>query len=128
VDDVLSTVMNIWFTIFVFIIYNVFSLPQKALAGLNATLVLIFVATSIICVSATTVHRNCLKSYGKLCSLMCLDDSRHKHRFVEILDCFVRNRTCYTIYRTYAMTTTSYITMLGYSVSSFFVLGSMSKR
>jgi hypothetical protein len=128
VGDMITTVINVWFTIFVFIIYNITSLHQKIPAGVNVMLMFIFFVTSVLCVLATTVHRNCLKSYGNICSLMCLDESCHKKRFVEILDYFVRRRTCYTIYRTYVMTTTSYLTIVGYSVSCFFVLGSMYRR
>jgi hypothetical protein len=124
VGDMLSTVTKIWFVVFAFIIYNITSHQQKISAGLNVILMFVFFVTSVLCVLATTVHRNCLKSYGKICSLMCEDDSCYKNRFVEILDYFVCKRTCYTIYRTYAMTTTSYLTIVGYSVSCFFVLGS----
>jgi hypothetical protein len=126
--DMISAVINVWFTIFVFIIYNITSLHQKIPAGVNVMLMFIFLVTSVLCVLATTVHRNCLKSYGKICSLMCVDDSCYKKRFGEILDYFVRKHTCYTIYCTYVMTTTSHLTIVGYSVSCFFVLGSVYRR
>lgn len=67
-------------------------------------------------------------TYPNICSLMAWDYSRHKHNFIEILDYFNRKRTCYTIYRNYPVTTTFYLTIIGYSFSFFFILGSIDRR
>jgi hypothetical protein len=128
VGDMVTTVVNVWFTVFAYIIYNLISLRQMIPAGLNVTLMIIFFVTSVLCVLATEVHRNCLKSYGKICSLMSHDDSCHKRHFAEILDYFIRKHTCYKIYHGYSMTTTSYLSILGYSASCFFIIGSLYNR
>jgi hypothetical protein len=60
--------------------------------------------------------------------LMALDQSCHRRQFIEILDYFAKRRTCYTIYRTYPLTTTSHLTIIGYSFSCFFILYSLNNR
>jgi hypothetical protein len=129
IGDVLTTIINVWFTLFAYFIYSTIVSNARSLpVALNITLAGVFMVTTLLCAVTISVHRNCMKSYGKICSLMTLDNSHHKQHFTEILDFFIRRRTCYTIYRGYEMTATTYLTLIGYSFSCFFILGSVDKR
>jgi hypothetical protein len=128
VGDIITILITTWLATFSYFIYNLVLAHTPTTIAFNLTLLVVFMSATILNIIATFVHRNCLHSYEKICSLMALDRSHYKRNFTEILDFFVSRRTCYTIYRTYAMTTTSYLTMLGYTVSCFFILGSIHKR
>jgi hypothetical protein len=75
-----------------------------------------------------STHRRCLKAYPLLCSLMALDQSSHKKQFTEILDYYAKRKTCFTLYRLYPLTTTTHLTIIGYTFSCFFIVSSMNNR
>lgn len=129
IGDMTTTVINVWFTLFAYFIYSSMSdnRQQHMSIALVLTILAAFTVTSLVCFLVTSVHRNCRLSYVKLCSLMALDESRHKQQFTGILDYFNRQQTCYTVFRNYNMTATTYLTIVGYSFSCFFVLSSVNK-
>jgi hypothetical protein len=124
--DLISAALSIWFVFFAFITHNTIgaSVPIEFILLLS----LVFIVLTGVWYTLLTLHRHCLRTYPLLCSLMALDQSRYKKQFVEILDYYGKQQTCYTIYRTYPMTTTTYLTIVGYSFSCFFLLCSERLR
>jgi hypothetical protein len=127
--DIISCALSIWFALFALFTYNAIAQGQKGLPiELSLVLSFIFVTMTTIWYVLLELHRRCLKTYPLICSLMALDQSYHKQQFIEILDYFVKRRTCYTIYRSYPLTTTSHLTIISYSLSCFFMLCSANNR
>jgi hypothetical protein len=124
-----SVGLTIWFVLFAFFIYNTIKLRQGHLpAELSLVLVSVFIVMTLVWLFLLALNRRCLKTYPLICALMALDQSSHKRSFTEILDYFVRRKTCYTIFGSHPMTTTTYFTIISYSFSCFFIICSASNN
>lgn len=65
-----------------------------------------------------TLHRLCRRSYLPLCSLMAYDRSRSRLDFGNIIEMYVRNKTCYTLF-IYPFTPTTILSTVGQSFTSY---------
>jgi hypothetical protein len=126
VSDSYSVVSTMWFTIFAFYTYKLFSNSVGAVVSILVGIMLIFLICSGTII--LTIQRDLKRSYPKICSLMAHDRSMYKQNFVKIIEYFVNDRHCFTIFRIYTMKSTTLLTMIGYSFSCFFIVGSMYKR
>lgn len=120
--------ITVWFSLFGFSTYSWRTHLENLPISLHLMLFAVLVGVTNMSYALLSLHRKCLKTYPNICSLMAYDSSRYKKNFVEIIDCYDRKRTCFTMCRCYPMTTTTYLTMIGYSFSFYFILGSMSRR
>jgi hypothetical protein len=121
ISDILSLSIFIWLTCCAGVGYNCLidagaSIPTQ----IGSLLVLGFIAWAAATYFLLELHRNCLKTYNILCSLMAHDRSKQKRRFIKILDFFTHmNRTTYTLLQSYPYRPTTFITIIGWSVSCF---------
>lgn len=129
ITDLVSMALSIWFVLFAAFIYDMVTQKQRGFP-LELCLALLFALSvvSSMWMVLLVLHRRCVKSYAPLCSLMALDWSGRKNRFIHTLDYYCKRRICYTVYRGQPITATSYVTIIGYTFSIFFVIASTSNR
>lgn len=133
-SGVVTVTLFIWTTgIAVIVIMNV-KYASASQAGHLDILNICVGLVSLGCFSMTsllllTLQRGCSKSYVSICSLMAYDQSKYKRYFMRILDYYTtKNRTCYTIIHRYPYTTTTYFSVIGWTISSYLILDSFFRH
>lgn len=127
--DLVSMALTVWFILFATFNYGLISHKQRGFPlELSLVLLFVFAVMSSCWFILLFLHQRSMRSYSSLCSLMALDRSKHKRQFTRILDYFVRQKAAYTVYRSYPITAATFLTLIGYSFSCFFILASSRNR
>jgi hypothetical protein len=122
-SDVLTAAIVIWLGACAMIGYNCLTnvrgrVPNVVRFILTVTLMLITAGTYYLLL----LRRGCLRGYKTLCSLMAHEQTGQKRCFIKIMDFFNEmNRTTYTLAHHYPYKPTTFITILGYTLSCFFI-------
>jgi len=85
---------------------------------------------SALTMTLLALHRVCNKSYTLFCSLMAYDQTSRKTTYMKLIDFFTkdRRRISFTIFHKIVFTPKSYITMIGWSISCYFVAYTLVKQ
>lgn len=126
--DAISILLFVWFSLLAFYTYTTSVDRGQLPLALHLTMLYILFMTTVICILILTLHRRCLTTYPKICSLMAHDSSKHKRNFIGIMDYYLQKRTCFKIYRCWPLTASTYMTLIGYSFSCFFILAALNRR
>lgn len=81
-----------------------------------------------VCFSLLALQAACLRSYPKFCSLMARDGRKLGHKYGLVMELYVRKRSCFTLLGQYPFETTTFITVIGWAFSCFFVITSLLRR
>jgi hypothetical protein len=121
VSDVLTVVIGIWLSSCAMVSYNSLtsvSFPNIILLGLIVGFFIVTLASHFL----LTLRRCCLRSYVTLCSLIAYSHFHKRSSFVKMLDFFVgMNRTTYTLAHRYPYKSSTFISIIGYSLSCFLI-------
>lgn len=135
ISDILTAAITIWLTTFA--IYGRFSAGYYTNRRQGCRLPLLIMALQLITffgVSSATasllgLNRCCMRSYQVICSIMALDRSRRRRRFLRILDFYTKNkRPFYTLFQQYPFKATTFISILGWSISCFLIFDGLLRR
>lgn len=140
-SDVLTFTLIIWFSIFLAYIYisiDGYVFAPEILVQVNTIaearfkpgtspyhlliVIIPMVALTVIYWSLLDLHRRCLITYRYLCPIMAMYQSDRRRTFLPILDYFSDRRTCYSLFRMTPFLPTTYLSIVGWSFSCFFVL------
>lgn len=88
-----------------------------------------FCLMSFLSWNAFQLHGACIRTCRLMCSLMAFDQSRYKKGFAKILDFYCNHKKCgYTLFHQYPYTPTTYLSIIGWSFSCFFIIHSLFKQ
>lgn len=142
-SDALSFTLCMWFCIFLLYVYisnngHAYSLldtdsttktnresngSQLRTSPYNLMLLIIpMIDVFGVCFLLMMLHNRCLITYKYLCSLLAMHHSTHKLMFLPIMDYFVEHRNCYTLFRVKPFLPTTFLSILGWTFSCFFIL------
>lgn len=72
------------------------------------------------------LHTSTMRSYQTICSIMALDESPHKWRFTKVLDYYSKyHMNSYSWFRKYPVCHTTYVSAIGFVVSSNIIIQNM---
>lgn len=140
-SDVLTLCLLIWFSTFLLYIYMslgdykyapVFLIHLGLASASNydptasniiALIVLVpMLVVTMVFWSLLALHRRCMLTYRYLCPILARYKSQQKASFLPILDYFSERRTCFSLFRMAPFLPTTYLSIVGWSFSCFFVL------
>lgn len=134
-SDILTVALSIWvgiFTSYVFVAPNglipIGTNPQERLRAAREGWIHIIILTvpmilvTVILLALLTLHRYCMKTYPIICTLMAHHQSLNKTAFIPILDSFLERRTCYRLFRLNPFLPTTFLSLIGWSFSCFFIV------
>lgn len=134
VSDILTATLLIWlsgFAIFNYLALNYYWTNQKVDMPIFVftiqvvNMVLITFASHRILI----LHKCSLKSYKSLCSLMTYYQSKRKSSFLAILDLYTtRTRYFYTLFQHYPLSPTTFMSVLGWTLSCFMIFENLFIR
>jgi hypothetical protein len=122
VSDVLTYAILVWLAGCAVVSYNVVITDRRSSVPMA---ILFLLAVGLVVIAAIThfilrLRRSCLDGHKALCSLIASHQSCEKQRILSVLDFFDKiNRTTFTLAHCYPYKPTTFITILGYSVSCF---------
>ena len=134
VSDVLTGFIIIWLTTFAS--FGRYSATVYA-GGRESELLLIMFLVQMLtfCLVASSsfsllvLQRRCIRSYHVICSIAAFDQSRMKRSFLRILDFYtVQRRLYYTLFQQYPYTGTTFLSIIGWSVSCFLIFDSLFRH
>jgi hypothetical protein len=123
VSDIITLAVFVWLATCAMIGHNFLSQSRPSIPlVIEFFLVLGFIIMTGFAHSLLRLRRCCLRSYRTICSLMAYDRTAHKKRFIRMMDFYTQlNRASYTLARSYPFKPTTFITIIGYSLSCFFI-------
>lgn len=121
ISDVLTLALGIWFTGCLVVGFNFLALNRTTMP---AFMVLILAVSFAVMSTAThfllALSRSCKRSYLKLCSMMAEDKVERKCQAMKLMDFFTEmNRTFYTLAHRFPYKSSTFLTIVSYSVSCF---------
>lgn len=129
ISDIITSTLMIWllvFSIFGHLTFRQLRNQPDLVATIYALEQLSFLVVTVGSFSLFRLHHNCLRSYTTICSLMAYDQSKHKRGFLRLMEFYtVRKRSAYTLFQQYPYTVATYLSLLGWSLSCFFILDGM---
>jgi len=127
ISMVLTCVVFVWLLTFAGLSYSAQSNKQLTLPIQIHIIQLYHLSGFVFCSAvALELHRKCLRTYTRICSLMAYDQSKHKKSFFKILEFFTkRKRTMYTIFRQYPYSPTTFLSIIGWTFSCYFIMESL---
>lgn len=131
ISDGIACTLGTWFVLFPVIIYRSQIESQLSSQDSNMVYVVLSLTTALfvsIFSTVLTLHRQCMKTYIVLCSLIAHDCHKTKESSLAILDYFISKKTCYTIFGTFRIVPTTCISLVGWSFSCFFVITGLLRR
>lgn len=129
VSDVIRMVILIWLSSFTLIYY--YPMATGTEPSQSGTLFQIFglVVAGTIMIALAELHRCTAKTYKSICSLMAYDQSSHKKSFLRILEFYsARGKSSFTLFQNYHLTTTTFLSMVGWTVSCFIILENLFRE
>jgi len=128
-SDTISLALSVWLSIFSIYVYVVQSIDLKSGPGRN---MLLMGPLSVIALNYTLIlilHRQCSKTYPVLCSIMAINQSpRDKKALMLVLDYFIDRSTCFRLFRQTPFLPSTYLAMVGWSFSCFFIITSLNRH
>lgn len=128
--DFLSACIFMWFITVAVVNYYAFgrtvgSVPVEVrLIQLFGFLILTFLSVSLL-----ELRRSTMKLYPLICSLMSYDRSKYKYGFMKVLEFYTsRNRTTYTLFRQFPYSSTTYLSIIGWTLSCFFIIDNLFRK
>lgn len=139
ISDTLSFIIFIWFSILLIYIYLSINGQAYSFRGFmhhgarieetspfNLVIILLpMIMTFIVGWHLLNLHQRCLVTYCHLCPIIARYQSKKKLSFLSVMDYFINRRTCYTIFRINPFLPTTYLSIMGYTFSCFFMLRSL---
>lgn len=75
------------------------------------------------------LHRCTSKTYVLICSLMAYDQSKHKKCFLRVLEFYSsKGKSSFTLYQNYRLTTTTFLSMVGWTISCYIIVESLFRN
>lgn len=146
-SDVLTLTLLIWFSIlmtYIKVSVNGFAWLPELLVSYDIAsqtnlkpgtspyhLMIVFtpiILVTLISFALLVVHRRCMITYRYLCPLIATYQSHRKLTLITIMDYFVERRTCYSLFRMSPFQPITYLSIVGWSFSCFFILRSLLER
>ena len=124
VSDILTVAVATWLgTSTTFSFYFILLRDSDAPLILEFGQMIAFLIISSLVLSLLSMHRACMKSYVMFCSLMAHDQTTRKLDYTKLMAFFSgdRRRTSFTLFRSILFTPNTYVTMIGWSVSCYFI-------
>lgn len=134
VSDILTFSLLIW--LLTFTLYGEISLTYY-FSSRKADIPFIILAAQVIAFFAVFVashyllelNRCCMRSYQAICSLMAYDRSRHRRKFIKILEFYTEHhRSYYTLFQQHPYSATTFLSIIGWSVSCFLVFDGLFRN
>ena len=122
-SDIITEALFVWLCSFlVSCVYTM--LGGYIPSSLRSLQLNIFVLLTLMCRILVKLHLLCTgRAYTSLCSLMALDQTKLKANYPKLLDFYLspRNRTTFTLIQRVPIVPTTYLAILGWSISCFFM-------
>jgi len=129
ISDTISLTLGIWLSILCSYVHVVQYLRLETNAGRNLILIVPMLVITLNYGLILILHRQCAKTYPILCSIMALDPSlQDKKSLLSVLEFFTDRRTSFRLFRQTPFLPSTYLTMVGWSFSCFFIISSISRR
>lgn len=129
ISSVITTTIIIWLTSSAWLTYAfLVQYDEEYPLILKLTQSVVFLVLTIGTNELGKLHRCCLKSHRLIWSILAQPrpDPKAQQRFIRVLEFFKeRNRTTYTLFHRYPYQGTTYLTVIGWSISWFFVAYSL---
>lgn len=131
ISSIVSAAIIIWLTMFatysyIHINYKIQHQDASVPIVIIIMQAVVFLGVSLLSFSLLSLHRRCIKSYQTICSLMAYDQSKHKGAFSNILDFYTSgSKSYYTFFHQYPFTATAYISLIGWSLSCYFIFDNL---
>jgi len=123
-SDILTSAVAFWLGTFTALsFYLMLNQDVELTPSLRFLQIAGFFMISTLTRALLTLHRTCTKSYVILCSLMAYDQTTRKLDYIKLMAFFSgdRRRTSFTLFRTILFTPNTYVTMIGWSISCYFI-------
>lgn len=129
VSDSIRMAIIIWLSSFALLYYYPMGTgTESSRSGLLFQLFGLIVVGSIM-ISLAELHRCTAKTYKSICSLMAYDQSKHKRSFLRILEFYSsRGKSSFTLIQNYHLTTTTFLSLVGWTISCFIILESLFRE
>lgn len=128
-SDVLSSISIIWLVLFG--VYTYFSHAQDHRSlppNLQALQASIFILMTLLSLNLLALHRTIKRSHPVLCSIVAHDRSYLRSNFTKIMDLIEDPNLCtYKLFRYIPFSTTTYLSLVGWSFSCFVVIASLNR-
>lgn len=124
ISDVISGCVFIWLLTFLITTY----ISISKMAGYAPMFLRLYELSGFAIFSLTnmfllSMHRKIMSTHRSIVSLMALDQSRHKRRFMKIMDFWTGpNRGAYTLFHRIPFKTSTYLKIIGWTLSTLFVM------
>jgi len=129
ISDTISLTLAIWLFIFSSYVHAFQYLKLEKTAGRSLVVIAPLFLITFNCILVLVTHRYCSKTYPVLCSVMALNQSpRDKKSLMSVLNYFNDRRTCYTLFRQSPFLPSTYLSIMGWSFSCFFIISSMTRH
>lgn len=130
VSDVISASIVIWLFSYAIITYiSLVKVAGYVPIFLRLSEVCGFILFTISTMFLISLHRKTMSSYRCIVSLMALDQSEHKRRFLGILEFYTgKNRAAYTVFHRTPFLATTYLSIIGWSLSSLFIVENLFRE
>lgn len=142
-SDVLTLAFHVWFGIFlaytyVFITAYAHTLVDQTTSEINSgsqsgilphhlfIILIPMLAVTLISGFLLILHKRCMLTHRYLCAIVAMYQG--KISFVSVLDYFKDRRTCYSLFRLKPFLPTTFINIIGWSFSCFFIVQTLFER
>jgi hypothetical protein len=93
-----------------------------------AVFAFVLVGLSFAYHSFMRLHRSCIDSYPKLCSLMAREQNKCAAKCGLLIEFYVKKRACFTVMHEYPFEPTTFLTLIGWTFSCFCIITEVIRR
>jgi len=127
ISDTITLTLIIWLAIFCSYVYIVQYLNYDTNLGRRMIIIVPMIVLTLNYSVILALHRYCCKSYPVLCSIMALTPSlEDKKSVMAMLTYFNERRTCYRLFGQGPFLPSTYLSIVGWSFSCFFIIVSLA--